>query len=86
MDSAGKIIDAVPLADNKIKTSPTDATNDPIDIYVERTAAKVAVISNSSVGGDATIFKVSSSISTISALCHSSKYFLIHAKLFGFSE
>ena len=60
MDSAGKIIDAVPLAGTKIKTSPTDATNDPIDIYVERTAAKVAVISNSSVDGDATIFKVSS--------------------------
>lgn len=60
MDSAGKIIDAVPLTEAKIKTSANDATNDPIDIYVERTAAKVAVISNSSVGGDATIFKVSS--------------------------
>ncbi len=61
MDRAGKMVDAVPLTEANIKTSAADAIAAPVEIYVERTAAKVAVISNSSaVTGNPTIFKVSS--------------------------
>ena len=42
-DAAGKLVDAVALTDDDIKESATDATNDPIDIYVERIAAKVVL-------------------------------------------
>lgn len=42
-DAAGKLVDAVALTDDDIKESATEATNDPIDIYVERIAAKVVL-------------------------------------------
>lgn len=42
-DAAGKLVDAVALTDADIKESAADATNDPIDIYVERIAAKVVL-------------------------------------------
>lgn len=43
MDRTGKIVDAVPITSANIKTTADDAKNAPIDIYVERTAAKVIV-------------------------------------------
>jgi hypothetical protein len=43
MDGAKKMIDAVPLTAANIKTSAKDATDHPIDIYVERIAAKVVL-------------------------------------------
>lgn len=46
MDSAGKMVDAVPLTAANIKTTATEATDNPIDIYVERIAAKVVVTAN----------------------------------------
>lgn len=38
-----QIIDATPIAEANIKTSEQDALDNPIEIYVERTAAKVVV-------------------------------------------
>ena len=43
MDSAGKMVDAVPLTAANIKTTAEKATENPIDIYVERIAAKVVL-------------------------------------------
>ena len=43
MDRTGKIVDAVPITSANIKTTAAAATEAPIDIYVERTAAKVIV-------------------------------------------
>lgn len=42
-DASGNLVDAVALTDDDIKKSATEATNDPIDIYVERIAAKVVL-------------------------------------------
>lgn len=43
MDSGKKLVDAVALTEDDIKDSATAATDDPIDIYVERIAAKVVL-------------------------------------------
>lgn len=43
MDRTGKMVDAVPITLANIKTTAADAMAAPIDIYVERTAAKVIV-------------------------------------------
>ena len=43
MDRTGKIVDATPITSANIKTTAAAATEAPIDIYVERTAAKVIV-------------------------------------------
>ena len=45
-DGAGKMVDAVPLTTANIKTTPDAAKLAPIDIYVERIAAKVEVTAN----------------------------------------
>lgn len=42
-DGEGKIIDAVPLTAANIKTTATDALAAPVEIYVERIAAKVVL-------------------------------------------
>ncbi|MBO7313823.1 MAG: Mfa1 fimbrilin C-terminal domain-containing protein [Alistipes sp.] len=39
----GKVIDAVALTEDNIKKTASEATNSPIDIYVERIAAKVVL-------------------------------------------
>lgn len=46
MDSAGKMVDAVPLTADNIKTSEAEALAKPVEIYVERIAAKVVVRAN----------------------------------------
>ena len=56
MDGAGNIVDAVPVTTANIKTSATDALNAPIDIYVERIAAKVALTASGMVAGTENIF------------------------------
>ena len=56
MDKAGNMIDAVPLTAANIKTSEADAKAAPIDIYVERTAAKVVLTANGKVNGTDNIF------------------------------
>lgn len=43
MDSTGKMVDAVAITADDIKTSADAATADPIEIYVERIAAKVVL-------------------------------------------
>ena len=56
MDGAGKMIDAVPLTTANIKTTPEAAKAAPINIYVERTAAKVVLTANGKVEGTDNIF------------------------------
>lgn len=46
MDSASKMVDAVPLTAANIKTTADAALKAPVDIYVERIAAKVVVTAN----------------------------------------
>ena len=46
MDSTGKMVDAVPLTEDDIKTTPEAAKAAPVEIYVERIAAKVVVTAN----------------------------------------
>ncbi len=52
MDKAGNIVDAVPLTADNIKTSEVDAKATPVNIYVERTAAKVVLTANGKVTAD----------------------------------
>lgn len=71
MDSAGKMVDAVPLTAANIKTTAEDATNNPIDIYVERIAAKVVLTASGKVAGTTNIFdtdKNSSAVGTLTSL------------------
>ena len=56
MDGAGKMVDTAPLTAANIKTSADDAKAAPIDIYVERTAAKVVLTANGKIAGTANIF------------------------------
>lgn len=56
MDGAGKMVDAVPLTAANIKTSETDAKNTPVEIYVERIAAKVVLTASGKVDGTTNIF------------------------------
>lgn len=56
MDGAKKIVDAVPVTTENIKTSAADALDKPIDIYVERVAAKVVLTASGKVTND-NIFK-----------------------------
>ena len=56
MDGAGKMVDAVPLTAANIKTSETDAKNTPVEIYVERIAAKVVLTASGKVSGTTNIF------------------------------
>ena len=43
MDGTGAMIDATPLTADNIKSTDTEAINNPINIYVERTAAKIVL-------------------------------------------
>ena len=49
MDGANKMVDAVPLTTEHIKKSAGEATANPIDIYVERIAAKVVLTASGKV-------------------------------------
>lgn len=56
MDGAGNVVDAVTLTAANIKTTADEATKNPIDIYVERTAAKVVLTASGKVSGTENIF------------------------------
>ncbi len=56
MDGTGKMVDAVPVTTANIKTSEAEALASPIDIYVERIAAKVVLTANGKVSGTENIF------------------------------
>ena len=58
MDGTSKVVDAVNITEDNIKKTAGEAKDAPIDIYVERTAAKVVVTANSKVSGNKDIFKV----------------------------
>ncbi len=56
MDGAGNIVDAVPLTTANIKTTAAEAQANPVEIYVERTAAKVVLTASGKVDGTSNIF------------------------------
>ena len=56
MDGAGNMVDAVPLTTANIKTTADAAKSAPIDIYVERTAAKVVLTASGKVENTTNIF------------------------------
>lgn len=56
MDGAGKMVDAVPVTTANIKTSEAEALAAPVDIYVERVAAKVILTAQGKVAGTENIF------------------------------
>ena len=56
MDGADNVVDAVPLTAANIKTTPEAAKAAPVDIYVERTAAKVVLTASGKVSGTENIF------------------------------
>ena len=56
MDGANKMVDAVPLTAANIKTTPEDALAAPVEIYVERIAAKVVLTASGKVTGTDNIF------------------------------
>lgn len=56
MDGAGNFIDATPLTAANIKTTPEAAMAAPVDIYVERTAAKVVLTASGKVENTDNIF------------------------------
>lgn len=56
MDGAGKMVDAVPLTAANIKTSADAAKATPVEIYVERVAAKVVLTASGKVEGTTNIF------------------------------
>ncbi len=57
MDGAGKIVDAVPLTAANIKTDAEEAKAAPVEIYVERVAAKVVLTASGRVTGTTNIFE-----------------------------
>ena len=81
MDGESKMVDAVPLTEDDIKTTAQDATDDPIDIYVERIAAKVVLTANGKVNGTTNIFdtqKNSSAIGTLTSLNNVDVFVQLH--------
>ena len=58
MDGANKMVDATPLTADNIKTSSTDALASPVNIYVERIAAKVVLTASGKVAETDNIFKL----------------------------
>ena len=65
MDKAGNMVDAVPLTAANIKTSENDAKENPVEIYVERTAAKVVLTASGKVEDTTNIFSTQKSSSLV---------------------
>ena len=61
MDGAGKMVDAVPLTAANIKTTPEAALAAPVEIYVERIAAKVVLTAGGKVADTDNIFSTQKS-------------------------
>jgi hypothetical protein len=68
MDGAKKMIDAVPLTAANIKTTEIEALDAPINIYVERTAAKVVLTASGKVENTANIFHTQKSSTPVVTL------------------
>lgn len=58
MDSNNKMVDATPIAEANIKSTSEEAVATPIQIYVERTAAKVVLTATGKIEDTENIFKV----------------------------
>ncbi len=58
MDKAGNMVDAVPLTAANIKTTEAEALAAPVEIYVERIAAKVELTASGKVANTENIFQV----------------------------
>jgi hypothetical protein len=58
MDGTNKVIDVASITSDNIKTSESDAKANPVDIYVERVAAKVVLTANGKVPGTQNIYNV----------------------------
>lgn len=81
MDGAGKIMDAVPLTAANIKTTETDALKAPVEIYVERIAAKVVLTASGKVEGTENIFDTEKNSNLILSTGTSAKD--VYVKLLG---
>lgn len=53
IDANGNVVDATAIDANKIKETSAEAVNDPVDIYVERTWAKLTIAYDAAVKTDA---------------------------------
>ena len=81
MDGSNKMVDVVNITDANIKLTPEDAKSAPIDIYVERTAAKVVLTANGKVAGTDNIFdtqKNSTPIVTLGSASEIDVYVKLH--------
>ena len=81
MDGANKMVDAVPLTAANNKTSSAEAIDAPINIYVERIAAKVVLTASGKVAGTTNIFdtqKNSSAVGTLTSLNDVDVYVQLH--------
>lgn len=58
IDGSNKIIDVASITADHIKTASADALANPVDIYVERVAAKVVLTANGKVDGTDNIYNV----------------------------
>ena len=82
MDGAGKVVDATPLTVANIKTSAEAAIAAPVDIYVERIAAKVVLTAGGKIEGTENIFDTQKNSTPIVALGEASTID-VYVKLFG---
>ena len=82
MDGAGKVVDATPLTAANIKTSAEAALAAPVEIYVERIAAKVVLTAGGKVEGTENIFDTQKDSTPIVALGETSTID-VYVKLFG---
>ena len=58
MDGSNKIIDVASITEDHIKTKDSDAIANPVDIYVERVAAKVVLTADGKVAATDNIYNV----------------------------
>ena len=77
------IIDAVTITNDNIKTTAADAENEPINIYVERTAAKVVVSASGKVANTENIFSTDKKSSLIPLDSGSGSEIDVYVKLHG---
>ena len=81
MDGSNKMVDVVNITDANIQLTPEAAKSAPIDIYVERTAAKVVLTANGKVIGTDNIFdtqKNSTPIVTLGSASEIDVYVKLH--------
>ena len=82
MDGAGKVVDATPLTAANIKTSAEAAIAAPVEIYVERIAAKVVLTATGKVANTENIFDTQKDSTPIVSLGETSTID-VYVKLFG---